>query len=197
MLRFTLIKTFFPEMTDDARKSLFVKWYQEKTERIGETATSAYTAKYLRDVLSSLNNEPDFKDFSDIKDHMDDVARQEFILSRVGHAKALAENFTPRAIKDLRPGIPGCVLVWQYSMGSFQGYYPIVNPKVGKEGSKKKPKTHYSRSRNYNVKRPKAVALVEIVRWLWKLHEQNGGETKSNIIHFFFAGSQCFPNQII
>lgn len=149
----------------------------------------------MKDVLHNLDNEADGHEFSDIKSHVDDLARREAILGRVGHAKAVAENFTPKAIKALRPDIPGCVLVWQYMTGSFQGYYPIAKPKPVKEGSKKKPKTHYSRSRSYNIKRTKIAALLEIVRWLWKLHQECGGETEYIYISKFCLS--CFGKKLI
>ena len=157
---------------------MLTKWYSDTTDRAGKVATSEFLADYMKDVLSNLEHEQDGKDFEEIKSHVDDVARREYILSRVGHSKAAAENFTPKPIKSLRPPVQGCVLVWQYTLGSFQGYYPILEPKPVKEGSKRnvKPKTHISRSRNYNQKRTKACALIEVVRWLWKMHEDNKGD---------------------
>ena len=163
-------------MNEDGKNKLFEKWYNAKQARGAQMASSEFCASYMKDVLSSLEHEADFNQFSDMKAHVDDLVRRDYILSRVGHSKAVAENFTPKAIKNLRPDVAGCVLVWQYSVGSFQGYYPISEIKPVKEGSKRKPRTHYSRSRSYNQKRTKVVALLEIVKWLWTLHKENGGD---------------------
>lgn len=163
-------------MNEDGKNKLLEKWCNTQQERGAQIASSEFCASYMKDVLSSLEHEADFNQFSDMKAHVDDMARREYILSRVGHAKAVAENFTPKAIKNLRPDVAGCVLAWQYSVGCFQGYYPISEIKPVKEGSKRKPKTHYSRSRSYNQKRTKVVALLEIVKWMWALHKENGGD---------------------
>ncbi len=177
MPRYAIIKLYLPGQSDEEHQKLLEKWHTETPDkRAGETATSAYTAPYMGDLLASLDRENDSKDFEDLKLHVDDLSRRQFILSRVGREKSLAENFTPKCIKALRPPRPGVVLVWQIESGAFQGYFPIPDRQAGKE-SNQKSKTHFSRSRSYNVKRTKLQALKEIVNWLWKLHENYKGET--------------------
>ena len=183
--RFSLIAAYFPELDAAAHEKLLLRWTDEGTKSKGpSTASAAFTAPYMADVLASLANETDGKDWEDMKSAYDDAARRTFIESRVGVARAKAENFTPESIKALRPD-HSCVLVWQYSMGCFQGYWPLADDE--KPESKGKPRKMFvSRSRSYREKRSKQQALTEIVRWLWQMYVSNGGDpgTKTSVISF-------------
>ena len=155
------------------------KWFDEKPDRQkGHTAASAYSAEFMPDLVGKLGQEQDAKDFEDLKTYYEDQARRQFVLSRVGHAKAQAERYTPQAIKRLRPPKPGVTLVWQVEIGAFQGYFPIERTASTTAKDSQKQKTHYSRSRSYNQKRSKLQALKEIVNWLWKLHEDTKGDAR-------------------
>lgn len=158
---------------------------------------AAYSAPFLPGVLDRLKEEQDFKEFRDLHEEVQEQQRQEFVLSRVGGARAKAEHFTPTALRNLRPAHARVSLVWQLPMRAFQGYYPIPAAAATKQTTKqqaeakqkqtKKRKTarvqtHWSRSRSYGEKRTKLAALTQIVRWLWKAHGQCGFDTCHNNI---------------
>lgn len=138
----------------------------------------------MHDVLSKLSNEDDHKEFEDLKLRADEKLREDFVYSRVGASRTKAAFWTPRAIKRLKP--EGSVLVWQFAMKSYQGYYTIpeeLRQKAAVEKAQAKPKqkrriqTHWSRSRTYGEKRSQLDALLWIVKWLWQTHKKQGHDT--------------------
>ena len=184
-LRFTLIRAYFPHLSMDKTENMLLRWVPATKDSVDTSKPnlkpSGFYASYLADVLGKLDGEEDGKDFRSLKDVVDDYKRQEFVLSRVGMSRSRASHWTPRQIKNLKP--PSSTLVWQVTANAFQGYYPIpqkvLDEKMAKATSKgkKKIKTMWSRHRGYQTKRNKLQALQEIVKWLWKMHKENGGDS--------------------
>lgn len=184
---------YFPELPEEERASLVLKWVPDKpVGSMGEgdpstTVKPVFSAQYLGDVLNKLGGEQDANEFESLRAAMDEQKRVEFIVSRVGFSRAKAAHYTPKAIKELRP--PNSVLTWQSACFCFQGYYPIpqaIRSKAeetskqsgkgrGKRKVTKRVKTHWTRSRSYKAKRNQLEALTWIVEWLWKTHKQQGG----------------------
>ena len=194
--RFSLIQKFFSECDADRHDSLLTRLLGTAPGG-GKRLFAAYSAPFLPGVLDRLKEEQDFKEFRDLHEEVQEQQRQEFVLSRVGGARAKAEHFTPTALRNLRPAHARVSLVWQLPMRAFQGYYPIPAAAATKQTTKqqaeakqkqtKKRKTarvqtHWSRSRSYGEKRTKLAALTQIVRWLWKAHGQCGFDTCHNNI---------------
>ena len=100
----------------------------------------------LKDVLAELEGTSDGKQFSEMKEMLDQEDRETFILTRFAAPRAAAEASTPWYIKNLRPPMAKCYLTFQVATKSFQGYYP----KDLDESQRKNPKvkTHWSTSRN-------------------------------------------------
>lgn len=185
--RYSLIKAYFPERSDDQHQALLFKWVSPGKDK------TVFSAPYLGDILDQLGTEEDGREFQDLKAKVDEERRVEYVLSRVGFSRAKAAHFTPSVIKKLRP--PNAVLTWQMTSFCFQAYYPIPQAlrtkaaeklkeeqekKTGKGKGKtqRKVKTHWARSRSYKEKRTKLDALVWVVEWLWKTHKQQGGDTR-------------------
>ncbi len=183
--RFSVIGAFFPELDENKQEDLLLRWVPSDKEPAAPTKAvpGGFYAPYLAEVLGKLDFEEDGKDFQSLKHQVDDIKRQEFVLSRVGMSRSKASHWTPKAIKRLKP--PNSTLVWQVSVSAFQGYYPMPQSmvddkiKTAKKTGKSKVKTMWSRHRGYLQKRSKLKALQEIVKWLWKTHKQYGDDSVS------------------
>ena len=202
-LRFSLTAAYFPELSDDKKEEILLRWVppQNKDAVSVATAPKGFYAPYLADVLGKLKHEEDGKDFSNLKDVVDDFKRQEFVLSRVGMSREKASFWTPRAIKELKP--PTGTLVWQWTASAFQAYYPMpqkmVDEKISKarKKGKGKVKTMWSVHRGYAQKRTKLKALQEVTKWLWKRHGENGGDSLMVFQNFLTQlGSRYFLEKV-
>ena len=128
---------------------------------------------------------------------MDDDLREKMIVEKIGLSREHAEWLTPKTLKGLKPPLPEdaprkCVLCWQLSKASFQGYYPKPmdedQAKPKKRARKKtKPETdkesHWSCSRKYGVvlksTLSKLDALWQVVSFLWDRHSRQGHEAET------------------
>lgn len=181
--RFSLISTYFTDLSDEKKKEILLPWVPPTNKDAVSTtqAPKGFYAPYLADVLGKLEHEEDGKEFSNLKDVVDDYKRQEFVLSRVGMSREKASHWTPKAIKELKP--PVGTLVWQWTASAFQAYYPVpqklIDEKISKARKKGrgKVKTMWSIHRGYAQKRTKLKALQEATKWLWKTHKENGGDS--------------------
>ena len=203
-LRFSLITAFFPEWDETRHEKLLLRWVPSADSTAKDVEKPAgFYAPYLPDILGKLDHEEDGTDFSSLKNAVDDFQRQEFVLNRVGMNRARAAHWTPKCLKRLKP--EGGTLVWQVATSAFQAYYPIPKTLLdekAKSASKKgkgKIKTMWSTHRGYLQKRTKLKALQEVVKWLWKHHEDCGGVTQAWFIAplFFSCFSPSFGLTII
>lgn len=199
-LRFSLISTFFPDISDEEKQTMHRRWFPDAAKQQQTKQAEKFSASYLAGVLGKLEHEEDGNEFVRLKEAIDEHQRTEFVLSRVGHARAKAARLTPRHIKNLKPPTHGCVLTWQPTCFSFQGYFPIPETErkeaadkakaVPKKRATRKIQTHWSRSRSYKEKRTKLEALTWVVKWLWKKHQESGGETSIQI-QYCMCGNLC------
>ena len=167
------------------------RWFPDAARQQQTKQKENFSASYLAGVLSKLEHEEDGNEFVRLKESIDEEQRTQFILSRVGHARAKAARFTPRHIKNLKPPTHGAVLTWQPTCFSFQAYFPIPEKErkeaaekakaAAKKRATRKVQTYWSRSRSYKEKRTKLEALTWVVKWLWKKHKESGGETSIQI----------------
>ena len=181
-LRFSLIAAYFPDVSDEKKEEILLRWVPPTKDAVSVTSPpKGFYAPYLADVLGKLEHEEDGKDFTNLKDVVDDYRRQEFVFSRVGVSREKASHWTPKAIKELKPPIG--TLVWQWTASAFQAYYPMpqkmIDEKISKarKKGKGKVKTMWSIHRGYAQKRTKLKALQEVTKWLWKTHSNNGGDS--------------------
>lgn len=183
LLRHCLIETLFKDQPEADRLNMLNRLLSTgKPSR-----KSPVKSNTLHHVVNLLQGDQDEKAFADLRDEVEDQWRQDFVISRVGLSKEKASALTPGTIKMLKPPLPNCYLVWQFSRCSFQGYYPIMGAQVDDEKGEKpaskkqkktprRRKTHYSTSMTYGEKRTQLSALSRCVQFLWKHHEKSGGE---------------------
>ena len=130
----------------------------------------------LRSVLQHLSSTSDSKCFKNLKEFVDDDARRQLVLERVGRSRESAANHTPDLIKGLKPDVQACYLVWQTHanshVGDFEGYYPKADPGLTRTNKKGKTvQTHHSISRRFGTgKHTQTEALYQVVSQLWKWH---------------------------
>eukprot|EP00435_Cladocopium_sp_Y103_P035031 s1250_g9.t1 len=85
-LRFSLIGHYFPDLPEDKKEDLLLRWVPpaNKDAVPAKASPGGFYAPYLGDVLQKLHHEEDGKDFQQLKDVVEDYKRQEFVLSRDG-----------------------------------------------------------------------------------------------------------------
>ncbi|CAK9021499.1 Hemicentin-1 [Durusdinium trenchii] len=173
----TLIQSLFPEMTEEEQEKLLLRLLDTTTRK------GLLSNKTLHSVFEVLDRgDEDMKLFADLQRQVADVWRTEYVISRVGRAKAAAEAMTPVLIKQLKPPGPKVYLAWQVSMSCFEGYYPrpALEKVAGKGGAQNRRKTHFSTSRTYGgartSNRTQEAALQLVVQFLWGHHKKQGGD---------------------
>ena len=138
-LRFSLIAAYFPDVSDEKKEEILLRWVPPTKDAVSVTSPpKGFYAPYLADVLGKLEHEEDGKDFTNLKDVVDDYRRQEFVFSRVGVSREKASHWTPKAIKELKPPIG--TLVWQWTASAFQAYYPMPQKMIDEENQQGKKK---------------------------------------------------------
>lgn len=171
--RMCLIQELFPDKPADEMDRML--------ERLLSTSkrNTRRQPEILRDVLNLLDDGDDKRHFGSLKQSLDDAFREEFVISRCGHARQHAEKATPVLIKELRPPVQGAWLVWQIKMGAFQSYYPRPI-EAKKQQGKKKAKTHFSTSKTYDGQKgvTQLDALKHCVKFLWAHHKKQNGDTE-------------------
>ncbi|CAK9065522.1 unnamed protein product [Durusdinium trenchii] len=175
--KMTLIQSLFPEMTEEEQEKLLLRLLDTTTRK------GLLSNKTLHSVFEVLDRgDEDMKLFADLQRQVADVWRTEYVISRVGRAKAAAEAMTPVLIKQLKPPGPKVYLAWQVSMSCFEGYYPrpALEKVAGKGGAQNRRKTHFSTSRTYGgartSNRTQEAALQLVVQFLWGHHKKQGGD---------------------
>ena len=174
----TLIQELFPDKTEEERDAVLVRLLESSARK------TRAQPKILRDVLHLLDDTDDKKHFSALKESLDDVYREEFVISRCGHARQHAEKTTPVLIRELKPNVQGAWLVWQIKTAAFQAYYPRPSDLKKASGAKKRLKTHFSTGKTYDGQKgvSQLDALKHCVKFLWAHHQKQGGDAKLRIV---------------
>ena len=167
-----LIRAYLPEV-GEAKQAKMLSRLLESRGKVKQ-----YRASFLREALLHLEGDDDEKVFKDLRNECDDAARQSVIVKRVGVSHEKASQFTPAAIKDLRPAIDGdmkattpfaTVLTWQPGLCGFQAYYPRTLEARKKHDPNKK---FCSTGKTYNAKVTQLNALRHCVKMLWDNHDK-------------------------
>lgn len=182
MLRKSLISAFFGSLTD-ADQDLML-------ERLLATRkTKVLRPRVLKEVLVEMQGSSEAKLFDNLRETVENEEREEVIMSRFSAPRAKAEAKTPSVLKDLRPKISGCVLVYQVGTSTFQGYYP---KKLGPEATKRpKAGSTYSAGRTVGDKWTSFQALTQVLNFLWNHHKKAGHAPQYNL-RFDSAKGVCW-----
>ncbi|CAE7487391.1 HMCN1 [Symbiodinium sp. CCMP2592] len=173
-------------MNEDQLEQRVKALLSESTRRRG------YGPASLGSALKLLQTEDDSRCFKQLqKEHETQVLRN-LVLERFGQTRARATATTPDLIKNLRPDVPGCWLVWQQSKGTYEGYYPRAAGPPAKNKKGKKVQTHHTIARTFartylRGKYSPLEALVLVVNGLWKMHgkDVSGRPTREMIREAF------------
>ena len=164
----SLVNHFFPDK-DEAKRICMV-------HRLMETAKVKRVVKTngLAEVLQEMRGTEDGKLYSDLHDELINQEREEIIMQRLGAAahRRKIEQGTPSPLKKLQPPKRGAILHLQLATSSFQGYYPRdLTPAQQRD---KRTKKVFSTSRTFGPERTQETALLLVVKFLWKKHEEAG-----------------------
>ena len=161
----SLLQAYFPQHTEPEWQQMLDRLFAtNKKRRIVRTAG-------LEEVLQSADLENP-EDFADFKQEFQDQVREDLILRRLGGLKSAKAFSTPVVIKNLRPAAAGCVLNFQHSTSSFQGYCRRALTEAQLQNKRVKP--YYSTSAKFGLQRTQEAALRMVVTFLWKKHKEAG-----------------------
>ena len=170
-----LLKHYFPDLEEEKHVGMANRLLA------GSGQASPAEMKPLLQALRLLAEEPDGKAFADLELEVQDAHRQELIIKRFGLSRAAAENMTPTAIKQLRPPVKGCAIVWQATESTFSGSYPKPSqPTKETKKPRQKPlkvKEHSTRRSYATGKWTQSKALLKVVTRLWQIHKAYGGDS--------------------
>ena len=164
----SLLKAYFPASPEAEQSALLERLLSsDRAKRVLQTTA-------LMDVLQSMDG-PEAREYEDLKQHLQEQAREEIILKRLGcTVKATVQFRTPAVLKNLKPHAQGCVLNFQFATSAFQGYYrrklsaeQLANPRI---------KKNWTTSVTFGAKRSQFAALKMVVSFLWKKHREAGGD---------------------
>ena len=158
----SLIKAYFGDTPEPEQRAMLDRLMSsDKQKKIVQTTA-------LMEVLQEMSPD-EVQEYSDLKEQLQDQAREEIIMKRLGAGTRAAVEFrTPAVLKKLKPPGAGAVLTFQVSENAFQGYYrkvltetQLANPRV---------KKHWTTSASFGTKRTQFAALRLVVNFLWKQH---------------------------
>ena len=176
-----LLKHYFPDLQEEKH----VEMANRLLRNSGRKPILDSELKSLLPCLRSLAEEPDGKAFADLELEVQDEQRQKLIIQRFGLSRAAAENMTPASIKQLKPNVKGCSIVWQATEFTFYGAYPKPQKQEQETAKSKKKNTqkvakvkeHGTRRSYAGGKWTQAQALLKVVSRLWAIHKMYGGES--------------------
>ena len=174
-----MIEKLFPGLPENEWNSMLQRLLSTRKAKGGPGPGKT---KVMHQVFKVLAGDEEENIFQDLRDEVETKWRHDFVIERMGHSKEAASALTPNPIKELRPPVAGCVLVWQVARYAFEAYWPLSAPPEAKTAKKskgaKRRKTHTSTSASYKVKRTQLQALLHCVKFLWKHYAKEGGETR-------------------
>ena len=161
-----LVSAFFPAESPDKQKAM--------VDRLLHSGSGKKLVKAagLRDALNLLQESTDADKFVDLMEQVSQEERETLIKERIGAPHEKAAQWTPQALKDLRPPVSGAVLCYQLSSSCFEGYFPKPADKRGKGPKSKK---HWSIARSHVQVRSQFAALQQVVKFLWAHYGKSGG----------------------
>ena len=116
---------------------------------LGPVKKRGYGPACLGGALKLLEAEDDARCFKDLSKEHEEERLTKLVFERVGETRSRASATTPDVIKNLRPPIDKCWIVWQQSKSCFQGYYPREEGPEVVNSKGRRVQTHITRSGSY------------------------------------------------